>query len=74
MAHMELTGYIGGRHDNGKQFLFLVDNAAEITSLFPHIVDLLFHSMRIIHFRQFFHFDFLQFFKCALRIRGKKEP
>ena len=49
MTHVELTCYIGGRHDDGKRLFVGVDNALEVTAGLPHIINSLFDRTRVIH-------------------------
>ena len=55
VAHVELAGDIGGRHDDGKRLLIGVGLRLEAAAVHPHLVDAGFHVPRIIHLRQFFH-------------------
>ena len=55
VPHVELTGDIGGRHDNGERLLIGVYLALEIMPVHPHLIDLFLDRFRVVHFRKFFH-------------------
>ena len=55
VAHVELAGDVGGRHDDGEGFFVGVDLGAEAVAVRPHFVDAGFHVPGIVHFRKFFH-------------------
>ena len=55
MPHVELTGDIGWRHNDGERLLIGVYLALEIVPVHPHLIDLFLDRFRVIHFRKFFH-------------------
>ena len=65
MAHVELAGDVGRRHDDGERLFLLIPDAPEEAALFPEVIDLRLHGMRIVHFRQFFHGSFTPKSKSA---------
>lgn len=54
VAHVQLPRHIGGRHDNGERLLAVIRLGVEALSVYPHLIDAAFHSLGIIHLRQFF--------------------
>ncbi len=50
-----LSGDVRRRHDDGEGLFLLIPDAPEEAALFPEVIDLRLHGMRIVHFRQFFH-------------------
>ena len=51
MAHVELSGNIGGRHNDGKRLLVRIGIGVEAVVVHPHLIDTGLHLPRIIHFR-----------------------
>ena len=51
VAHVELSGDVGGRHDDGIGRLVRVDLGLEAAVFHPHLVDLVFDLFRVILFR-----------------------
>ena len=56
MAHMQLTGDIGRRHDDGKRLFLRIHLGLEGPGIFPHFIDAAFHIPRRKHL---VHFKFL---------------
>ncbi len=54
MAHVELAGDVGGRHDNGEGLLLGVPVALEAAAFLPGLVDTGFHLLGLIDLWQFF--------------------
>ena len=54
VAHMELPGDVGGRHDDGEGLFRGVRVAVEAPGVFPHLIDAALHLLGFVHFRQFF--------------------
>ena len=54
MAHVELAGDVGGRHDDGEGLLVRVAVALEAAVLLPHLVDAALHLLGFIDLGQFF--------------------
>ena len=54
VAHVELAGYIGGRHDDGEGLPVRVPVAPEAAVLLPHLIDAPLHFPGLVHFGQFF--------------------
>ena len=50
VAHMELSGNIGGRHNNGKRLFVRIWIGVEAVVVHPHLIDAGLHLPRIIHF------------------------
>ena len=77
VTHVELTGNIGRRHDDGKGFGALFLTGTEISSLFPHLIDSVFNLLGFINLRQFScHFRHSFAYKNAPRenSQGEKIP
>ena len=51
VAHVELAGDVGRRHDDGKRLLVGVGIGAEAVVIHPQLVDAGLHLPRIVHFR-----------------------
>ena len=49
MPHMQLAGYIGGRHNNGKRLFVRIAPCVEIAALLPHLIDAALHLLRLIN-------------------------
>ena len=48
MAHVQLTGDIGGRHDDGEGLFALIHLCVEVAAIEPHLVDLRLNLLRLI--------------------------
>ena len=58
VAHVELAGDVGGRHDDGEGLLLRVLHALEAVMVLPHLINAGLHLLGLIHLRQFFvHVD-----------------
>ena len=55
VAHVQLAGDVGGRHDDGKRLLVRVRLRLEAVAVHPKLVDAGFHVPRVIDLGQFFH-------------------
>ena len=55
VAHVQLAGDVGGRHDDGKRLFIRVRPGLEAAAVHPHLVDPGLHVPGIVHLRQFFH-------------------
>ena len=55
VAHVQLTGDVRGRHDDGVGFLVGVCLRVEVAAVQPELVDAVFHLAGIILFCKFFH-------------------
>ena len=51
MAHVELSGNIGGRHNDGKRLFVRIGIGVEAVVVHPHLINAGLHLTRIIHFR-----------------------
>ena len=58
VAHVELAGDVGGRHDDGERLLLRVLHALEAVMILPHLIDAGLHLLGLIHLGEFFvHVD-----------------
>ena len=55
MAHVQLTGNVGGRHHNGERFFIRVGLCVEIAPVQPELVDPVLHLAGVVLFCKFFH-------------------
>ena len=49
VAHMELAGDVGGRHDDGERLLLGVLHALEAVMILPHLIDAGLHLLWLRH-------------------------
>lgn len=54
MAHVELAGDVGGRHDNGEGLLVGITVTLEAAVFLPHLVDAALHLLGFINLGKFF--------------------
>ena len=66
VAHVQLAGDVGGRHDDGKGLFVLIPLRVEVTALLPHFVNLGFHGLGVVDLVQFFCHCVLLSMKNAL--------
>ena len=53
VTHVQLTGDIGGRHNNGEGLLAFVLLRVEVATVLPHFIDLFLNLLRLIDLGQF---------------------
>ena len=77
VAHVQLAGDVGGRHDDGKRLLVRVRLRLEAVAVHPKLVDAGFHVPRVIDLGQFFHictpFSVFGKTKSSLRFASAKQ-
>ena len=59
MAHVKLAGHVGGRHHDGERLLVRVNLSLEVAAFHPHIINLFFNRLRLVHLGKLFHFYIL---------------